>query len=292
MTMNSKFLPVLRSGHTRALPMLTSSLPVPVYAAVTRLSSVAANPMFCSPRFSSSVTPAPIPTTKPKPTTKVDTFYKQPTDEIQRPVKETKKPAVSPEHTTVSCADERGQNEMLITPQEPDEVKLEKLRAELMAMHESPNGATTGYELFIEVCYRSPTFTEKYKSAWKELSEIERQQFAKEARINLLRAAEYDKCAQALGYLNIVKINRDRVRFGKKRLRIPASLRPERKVLGFKAFFQAKVASGEVSYSKGRAAARKRTGELWRQLTPSQKAVYHDQWVADCEQRRATSSQA
>ncbi|KAH7100695.1 hypothetical protein BKA62DRAFT_771185 [Auriculariales sp. MPI-PUGE-AT-0066] len=222
----------------------------------------------------------------------MDTIYQQPTNGIQGPIEEgsTNFSAASPEHRSASPDHKRGHGTKLMSPEKYEEVKLEELRAKLMALPESPKGATTGYNLFIQRhCESEPM---KVKDMWKALPDTERQQFTTEADLSQLRTAEYDQWVAALGYRSISKINRDRLRSGKKKLRIPASVRPARKSSGFRIFFKAKVASGEVSTSKGRAAARKRTGELWRQLTPSQKAGYHDQWVIDCEQRLAASSQA
>ncbi|KAH7100719.1 hypothetical protein BKA62DRAFT_232361 [Auriculariales sp. MPI-PUGE-AT-0066] len=113
----------------------------------------------------------------------------------------------------------------------------------------------------------------KATDMWNALSDTERQQFTKEAQDNQLRVAEYDEWAQAIGSTSLRQINRDRVRSGKKRLRMPTSLRPVRKLSGFRTFLEAKVASGEIFTRNGYAAAKKHAIELWIELDPSQKAV-------------------
>ncbi|KAH7100694.1 hypothetical protein BKA62DRAFT_771184 [Auriculariales sp. MPI-PUGE-AT-0066] len=128
---------------------------------------------------------------------------------------------------------------------------------------------------------------------WQALSDTERQQFTKEADINQMRIAEYDEWVEAVGYTSMRKINRDRVRAGKKPLRVPASLCPVRKLSAYTTFFEAKIASGEVSSSsEALLAAKKRARQLWRQLTPSQKVIYEAQSKANYQQRLADRSQA
>ncbi|KAH7100722.1 hypothetical protein BKA62DRAFT_672494 [Auriculariales sp. MPI-PUGE-AT-0066] len=182
-------------------------------------------------------------------------------------------------------------------PQKHEEAKFEELRAKLLALPESPHRAISEFRFFVRHCYRTSAITGKFESTkvndmWKALSDSERQQFKAEADISQLSVAEYDESAQAVGYTNLREINRDRVLSGKKRLRIPASLRPDRNSPGFRTFLEEKVASGEVSTLDGLEATRKRARELWRDLTPSQRAAYYTQWAADYEKRLAARSQA
>ncbi|KAH7100740.1 hypothetical protein BKA62DRAFT_705503, partial [Auriculariales sp. MPI-PUGE-AT-0066] len=276
--MNLNLLRVLHSTHSRTHPILNASLRVPVYAAVTRSSAVAANPMICSTRFFSDFTPAPSPTTNIKPTTEVDTVHTQSINEIQGAIKKTKEPtkhsATSSKRMSASPARKRGQKQK---PMSPEQLHKVNLWAELLALPESPNGATSAYGCFVRRCYRISTIIGEFESKkamdmWRALSNTERQRYTKEAQDNQLRVAEYEEWAQAVGYTSLREINIDRVRFGKKRLRMPASLRPVRKSIKFRAFFEAKVASGEVSISDGFASAKRRARELWHELSPFQKA--------------------
>ncbi|KAH7100720.1 hypothetical protein BKA62DRAFT_771206 [Auriculariales sp. MPI-PUGE-AT-0066] len=242
MAMNLILLRALNSSRAHARPMLALAFRGPIHAAVPRLSG---NPIMCSSRLFSGFTPAPSPTTNPKPTTKVDTIYQQPTNEMQGPVKKwpTKYSAASPEHMSAGPDHERGQKPKLMSPEKHEEAKLEELRAKLIALPESPK--------------------------------------------------QYDELVQAVGSTSLLQINRERALSGKKKLHIPASLRrPVRKSSGFRSFLEAKVASGDVSTLDGLPAARRRARELWRELTPSQKAAYYTQWETDYEQRRAARSQA
>ncbi|KAH7100715.1 hypothetical protein BKA62DRAFT_232352 [Auriculariales sp. MPI-PUGE-AT-0066] len=197
-----------------------------------------------------------------------------------------------------SPAHERGQKKESMASKKHDRVRIEELRAKLIALPESPNGATKGYNLFSQYCYQNSELVEfslsspgQVAALWKALSDIERQRFNEEAVINLARAAEYDEWAHAVGYTSMCEINRDRGFSGKKKLHIPTSLRPARKLSVFLTFVKAKVASGEVSYLKGLAAAMQQASKIWRQLTPSQKAVYSAQWAANHEEIPAESSQ-
>ncbi|KAH7100742.1 hypothetical protein BKA62DRAFT_232752 [Auriculariales sp. MPI-PUGE-AT-0066] len=187
---------------------------------------------------------------------------------------------------------------MLMSPGNLDEVKLEKLRAELMALPESPQGTISEYGCFVRHFQRTSAVTREFEpkptkvfEMWKALSDTERQQFTKEARDNQLRAAEYDEWAQAVGYESLRQINRDRVLSGKKRLRMPTSLRQVRKLSGFRTFLEAKVASGEIFTRNGFAAAKKHARELWSELDSSQQAVYEAQSEADYHQRLSARSE-
>ncbi|KAH7098041.1 hypothetical protein BKA62DRAFT_759555 [Auriculariales sp. MPI-PUGE-AT-0066] len=298
--MATNLLRTLNSSHARAHPMFAfSALRGPIHA--TRLSAVVTNPMFCGPRFFSSVMPAPSPTTNVKPTVRP---YKQRAKKIRGPYKKTKKrtehSAASPEHMSASPSPEQEQEQDLMAPKKRYRVRTKMLRAEIEAIPKPPNGATNGYELFTQQYHRNSAIigvslssSAQVLAMWKALSSTERQQFNKEASdINQLRAVAYDKWAEAVGYTSIRKINRDRVLSGKNKLPIPASVRPVRKSPIFGAFTKAKVASGEVSYSHGFAPAMRRASELWRQLSSSQKKVYEAQSRADYEQRLAASSQS
>ncbi|KAH7100717.1 hypothetical protein BKA62DRAFT_232378 [Auriculariales sp. MPI-PUGE-AT-0066] len=199
---------------------------------------------------------------------------------MQGPVKKgpIKYSAASPEHTSVSPDHERVQESKLMSPENHEEAKLEELRAKLIALPESPKRVTSDYGCFIRHCYRNFAITGKFEpkkvmDMWKALSDAERQQFKAEADINQSQLAEYDEWVQAVGSTILLQINGERALSGKKRLRIPASLRPVRKSSGFRTFLEAKVASGDVSTLDGLPAARRRARELWRELTPSQKAV-------------------
>ncbi|KAH7100693.1 hypothetical protein BKA62DRAFT_757741 [Auriculariales sp. MPI-PUGE-AT-0066] len=299
MRLNSKLLRALNSSHAHARPILASALRGPSHAAMLHLSAVAANPIICSPRLFSSFTPASSPTTTMKPTTEVDPVYKQATKKTRGSIKKTEEPTeyseASPEHISASSDFERKQKKMLRN-QKDREAKIKKRQAELKAIPKPPKGVTNGYNLFTQQLYQSPEFAGKKGFAealamWKALSETERQRFTKDASdSNQLRAAEYDKWAQEVGYTSIRKLNRDRVRSGKEKLRIPANLRPVRKTPIFTTFFRAKLASGEVSTLEGVGAASKRAGELWRQLTPSQKAVYEADMEAEYLQKLAARS--
>ncbi|KAH7098039.1 hypothetical protein BKA62DRAFT_405308 [Auriculariales sp. MPI-PUGE-AT-0066] len=230
----------------------------------------------------------------------VDTVYTQSTNEILGSVEEgsTNFSAASPEHMNASPDHKREQKRKL-TAQERREAKVTKELAEIMAIPEPPKGATNAYKCFVQHCYQSSAIAGKFgfvqndvATLWKALSTTERQRFTKEASdINKLRAVEHDKWAEAVGYTNILKINRERVRSGKQKLRIPASVRPVRKTPVLSIFVKAKFASGEFSYSEGFAPAMKRAGELWRELTPSQK-VYEAQSDSDYQQRLAARSKA
>ncbi|KAH7100739.1 hypothetical protein BKA62DRAFT_799284 [Auriculariales sp. MPI-PUGE-AT-0066] len=149
---------------------------------------------------------------------------------------------------------------MLMSPGNLDEVKLEKLRAELMALPESPQGAISEYGCFVRHIQRTSAITgesepPKATDMWKALSDTERQQLKAEADINQLRVAEYDEWAQAVGYKSLRQINRDRVLSGNRKLRMPTILRPVRGSSGFRTFFEEKVASGEISTWEGFSAA-------------------------------------
>ncbi|KAH7100743.1 hypothetical protein BKA62DRAFT_757769 [Auriculariales sp. MPI-PUGE-AT-0066] len=306
MAISLNLLRALNSSHANMRPMLASALRGPSYAAATRLSAVAANPMICSTRFFSDLTPAPSPTTNSNPSamrapTGVDNVYQQPTNEIQGLVKEgpTRISAASPEHTSASPDHERGHESMLTSPENLEEVKLEKLRAELMALPDFPTGATTGYGCFVRHCYQTSAITREFEpkptkaiEMWKALSDTERQKFNAEADINQLRVAEYDEWAQAVGYKSLRQINRDRVLSGKKTLRMPTSLRPVRRSSGFRTFFEEKVASGEISTWEGFSAAKKHASELWSELDSSQQAIYETQSKADHQQRLAARLRA
>ncbi|KAH7098022.1 hypothetical protein BKA62DRAFT_773740 [Auriculariales sp. MPI-PUGE-AT-0066] len=277
--------------------MFALALREPIFAAVPRMSAVAANPTICSPRLFSSFTPASSPIAKPKPTTGVDTVHKQPTKKIRGSIKKTKEPtkyiAASPELTTASRARERGQKPKLMAIETRDEVKIKELRAEVKAIPKQPKGPTTSFALYIQHCYETDEVTGKYGSViyevagmWKKLSDTERQKFTEDAEnTNQQRAAEYDEWVEAVGYTKMCNIHRLAEHTGKRKPRIPSSLRPFRKWSVFTTFFEAKVASGEVSHSEGFAAAMKRTGELWRRLTPSEKAVYEDLSEADSDRK-------
>ncbi|KAH7100696.1 hypothetical protein BKA62DRAFT_232041 [Auriculariales sp. MPI-PUGE-AT-0066] len=235
MAMNSNLLRALNSSHAHARPILASALCGLIYAALPRLSTVAANPMICSLRLFSVFRPAPSPTRKPKPTTKADTVrpVEQRAKKILGPYKLTKEPsAASPKHMTASRAREREKKEKLTAYEGTMKelmahvMKIKELRAELMNIPEQPKGATSPYACFVRHCYQSSavigragSVNNEVTAMWKALSDTELQQFTKEASdINQLRAAEYNEWAQAVGYITIRKINRDRVRSGKEKL--------------------------------------------------------------------------
>ncbi|KAH7100716.1 hypothetical protein BKA62DRAFT_830668 [Auriculariales sp. MPI-PUGE-AT-0066] len=297
MAMN--LLRALNSSYGRARPMLASALRGPTHAAIPRLSSVSANPIICSPRLFSGFAPAPSPTTNSNPTTGVDNVYQQPTNEIQGLVEEgpTKSSAASPEHTSASPDHERVQESKLTSAEKLDEAKLEELRAELLALPESPQGAISEYGCFMRHFKRTFAITGESESPkatdmWKALSDTERQQFKAEADINQLRLAEYDEWVQAVGSTSLRQINRNRVLSGKEKLRIPTSLRRVRKSPNSKTFLEAKVASGEISTGEGLSAARKHALKLWSELDPSEQAIYETQSMVDYRQRLAARSRA
>ncbi|KAH7100718.1 hypothetical protein BKA62DRAFT_705444 [Auriculariales sp. MPI-PUGE-AT-0066] len=64
MAMNLILLRALNSSRAHARPMLALAFRGPIHAAVPRLSG---NPIMCSSRLFSGFTPAPSPTTNPKP---------------------------------------------------------------------------------------------------------------------------------------------------------------------------------------------------------------------------------
>ncbi|KAH7100721.1 hypothetical protein BKA62DRAFT_830672 [Auriculariales sp. MPI-PUGE-AT-0066] len=279
MAMNLNLLRTLNSSYARARPMLASALRGPT--------------MLLYRRFRACTKPNNE--FKSNPATEVDNVYQQPTNEIQGLVEEgpTKISAASPEHTSTSPDHERVQESKLTGPEKLDEVKLEELRAELMALPESPQGAIREYGCFVRHIQRTSAITGEFvpkatvMDMWKALSDTERQQFTKEAQDNQLLVAEYDEWAQVIGYPNLRQINRDRVLSGKERLRMPTSLRRVRKLSGFKTFFKTKVASGEIFTRNGYAAAKKHAIELWIKLDPSQQAVYEAKSEADHQQRLA-----
>jgi len=111
-------------------------------------------------------------------------------------------------------------------------------------------------------------------SVWKALTDAEREVYSRRSeQLRKERATAYDEWAHSVGVDAIHKLNRDRLANGKPRLAVPAALRATRPIASFIAFAAEKRKSGEIPTHLRTTEKGKLAGEMWRKLTPAEKAV-------------------